>query len=329
MALPFMALWFCTMSSRAQNELEIQQPVSAIECLTPPAIDRGSPVYPAEQLKIKDSARVLVQLTFESAEAPPAVKILEIKGADHFAADEFAYSVKEFVKRYRLPCLSRDDIPMRVNQEFVFDPGDGRKVFYGEITGKPARQIPMSCFSRPSDGPNYPHDSIAINEGGTLLARVTFDRSSEMPKISILYDADSPHLKKSVETYLEQYRFICPMPDGKPIVTTQSFIFLVDGAARYAFKDVGLKEFLKMVEPLGLIGARFDLTQMSCPFDLSVSVRRPHSENVVGEYGGSDARRKQFIEWVKQLTVKVPQAMKPYLFDKPMKVSVPCLILNL
>jgi hypothetical protein len=322
MTLPFAALF--SMASYAQSGLEVQQPASALECLTPTIKDRGSPTYPAESLRMKEGARLLVQLTFESAQEPPVTKILQKTGED-----EFAVSVKDFVKQYRLPCLAPGEKPVRASQEFVFDPGDGRTVVYGAITGEPRPPTPKSCFSLPDGAPHPSKNALRRGEGGTIMASVTFDQPNEVPKVRILYDANSPLLKESVEAHVEKYRFVCPLPEGKPVHTIQLFDFKVEGAARYAFPDVGLKEFLQMVESVDLTNAKFDTSEMSCPFDLSINVRRPHMKNLVGEFGVSDPSRRPFIEWIKQLTFKVPRNLEPYLFNKSMKVSVPCIKLEL
>jgi hypothetical protein len=317
------ALGLCTSYARAHSELQIEQPESILECLTPTKANLGLPVYPAVEVKMKTGAEVLVQLTFEAADKSPSVKVLKSTGAD-----EFIDSVKDFVKHYRLPCLSASNAPVRARQEFVFDPGDGRKIVYGTITDE-LNQIPKSCFSMPKDGPDYPKEAAVKDEAGTLLASLSFDQPDEAPKVSILYNARSRSLAGTVRSHLQRYRFTCPLPDGKPVVATQVFNFVLSDATRYAFKDIEFREFLKIVDPVGLTNAKFDLNQMSCPFDLSVAARMPYSENVVGEYGESNPQRKRFIKWVKQLTVRVAHKVEPFMFDKTMKLSVPCLVLDL
>jgi hypothetical protein len=181
----------------------------------------------------------------------------------------------------------------------------------------------------PKDDPDYPRAAAEKDEAGNLLANLSFDQPNEAPTVSILYNARSKSLESTVRSHLQRYRFTCPLPDGKPVVATQSFNFVFSYATRYAFKDIEFREFLKIVDPVGLTNAKFDLNQMSCPFDLSVTARMPYSENVVGEYGESNPQRKRFIKWVKQLTVRVAPRMEPFMFNKTMKLSVPCLVLDL
>jgi hypothetical protein len=322
--LAWMALSVSVIAAPAQSGLQIEQPSSAVVCLTPALAVRGLPAYPADELKMKAGAKVRVQLTFESANASPGVQVLANTGMP-----EFADSVRDFVQRYRLPCLADGEAPVRASQEFVFDPGDGRKIVYKGLSPEPEASIPQSCFHQPGSGPRYPMAATQNAEGGTLLARVSFEQTDASPKVRILYNARSPTLERAIQSHLEAYRFTCPLPGGRPVVATQTFSFVIDGASRYAFKDIGLPEFLRMVDPAGLTNARFDFNQLSCPFDLSVTVRRPYAENVVGEYGEADPRRRPFMEWLRQLTVVLPKKMEPYLFGQSMKVSVPCLRLEL
>jgi hypothetical protein len=322
--LALMLLFGCVRLVHAQTGLQIEQPASAIECLTPAMALRGLPAYPADELKMKAGAKVRVQLTFESANASPGVQILANTGMP-----EFADSVRDFVQRYRLPCLAGGEAPVRASQEFVFDPGDGRKIVYKDLSPEPTASIPQSCFHQPDSGPRYPIAATQKGEGGTVLARVSFEQTDAPPKVRILYNARSAALERAIQSHLEEYRFTCPLPGDRPVVATQTFSFVIDGASRYAFKDIDLPKFLRMVDPAGLTNARFDFNQLSCPFDLSVTVRRPYAENIVGEYGESDPRRRPFMDWLRQLTVVVPKNMEPYLFAQSMKLSVPCLRMEL
>lgn len=310
----------------AQNSdgLQFERPESLAECLTPAASERGVPEYPKNQLRMKEGARVRVQLTFAAPDWPPRIKVLENTGALGFAT-----AVEDHVQRYRLPCLPEGGVPVSVNQEFTFDPGDGRKVTYGSIQDGSACCADVKCINDLAGTPAYPKTARDRNIGGNLLAEIKFVRQNEEPVVRMIYGARSKALEDSVTEFVKQYRYLCPLPEGETAVATQRFAFRMEGASRYAFKDVDLAHFLAIVEPAGLVNAKFDFNKMGCPFDLALTVRQPYAINLVGEYGDSDPRRKRFINWVKGLTLPLPEAREPYLFDQTMRVSVPCLVLDL
>lgn len=304
--------------------LQFDQPKSQVACLTPAADARGAPEYPKDELRMKAGARVRVQLVFTAPDWAPRVKIIENTGER-----DFAHSVEKFVERYRLPCLTEGGVPVTVNQEFSFEPGDGRKVSYGSVKDEADCCADLKCTRMPRRGPIYPRSVVQNGIGGNVLAQVTFAQQDQEPSVRIIYDARNRELADSVQEHMKQYRYVCPMPGGKPVSATQHFAFRVEGSTRYAFKDLELMPFLRLVDPKDWVNGKFDFNTMGCPFDLAVTIRRPYAANVVGEYGGADPRRKEFVSWVSGLTVNLPKASEPYLVDQAMKVSVPCFVLSL
>ena len=299
-------------------------PASALECLQPPAAAGGAPVYPRHELTLKASATVKVQLTFKSPESAPRVKVLENTGVEVFAD-----AVEEFVDNYRLPCLPKDSPPVIATQEFVFEPGDGRKVVFSAVNDEGPVKMGRACFQIPESKPRYPSRAGTANQGGTVLGEVSFHETNAEPSVRIIYGAGSESLAASVTSHMKAYRLICTMPSAVPVKATQSFVFQIDGQDRHALKDLGLMSFLRIAVPSDLSNAKFNFNTMGCPFDLSVRVRRPHADNLVGEYGASDPRRKEFVKWIAKLRLQLPVNLEPYLFDQQMKVSVPCASLDL
>lgn len=322
----FAVLVACVQFAAAQDSggLQFDQPTSQVACLTPAANARGAPEYPKDELLMKAGARVRVQLVFTSPDWAPRAKILENTGERNFAE-----SVEQYVERYRLPCLVEGGVPVTVNQEFSFEPGDGRKVSYGSVKDEADCCADLKCTRMPKRGPTYPRSVVQQGIGGNVLAQVTFARQDQEPSVRIIYDARNRALADAVQEHMKQYRFVCPLPGGKPVSATQHFAFRVEGSTRYAFNDLELKHFLGLVDAKDWVNGKFDFNTMGCPFDLAVTVRRPYAANVVGEYGGADPRRKQFVNWISGLTVKLPKESEPYLVGQTMKVSVPCLVLDL
>ena len=309
---------------QAQTELQVQLPASALECLQTHATDGGTPAYPSNELTMKASAAVRVQLTFRSPESAPKVKVVSNTGSDVFAD-----AVEAFVENYRLPCLANHDNPVVATQEFVFQPGDGRKVVFSAVNDEANVKLGRACFQMPDTKPRYPRRAGEMNQGGTVLAEVSFHEINAEPIVRIIYGAGSESLAASVESHMKAYRLICPLPSAVPIRATQSFVFHISGNDRHALKDMGLMNFLRTAVPADLSNAKFNFNTMGCPFDVSVRVRRPHADNVVGEYGESDPRRKEFVKWLEKLRLQLPANLEPYLFDQQVKVSVPCASLDL
>jgi hypothetical protein len=308
----------------AQNQLELQSPASPLECLQTHAGENGMPVYPANELTMKTTASVQVQLTFRAADEAPEAKVLKNSGTDVFAD-----AVEAFVARYRLPCFAKGAPPVSAIQSFSFEPGDGRKVIFSEVTGEATRQIDSACLKTPTGKPSFRDAALSARQSGTVMAEVKFLAANAEPSVRIIYDSRSASLSASVSKYMKGYRYNCALPNDAPITATQTFIFQFDNQERYALKDMDLKRFLRMVVPTDLTNAKFDFNTMACPFDVSVRVRMPHVDNAVGEYGERDPRRKEFVKWVAKLRFQFPANLEPYLFDQQVKVSVPCTSLDL
>lgn len=322
--LLFAALAHSGLRAQSQGDLSLVPPPSAVECLTRVPGSAEKPVYPPDELKMKAFAKLRVQLTFEGQDTAPRIKILE-----NSAASEFADSVKAFATQYRLPCMKADAAPLVASQEYAFNPGDGRRVVYGPAEANPFPDFKWECVKKASNPPNYPNEALNAGAAGNVLAYITFERQNEAPKVEIVYDAHNKYLARATRANLEDYQYVCPLPPGRPIKMEQFFSFRLDGDTRYAFKDVDLRDFLRMVEPSALRNIKFDLTKMGCPFDLSIKVRQPFASNSVGELGSADGSRKPFIDWLRGLTIPLPRTSEPFLIGQSLKVSVPCLVLDL
>ena len=98
---------------------------------------------------------------------------------------------------------------------------------------------------------------------------------------------------------------------------------------------IGLKPQLALVELLGVVKglkqqtARFDLATMTCPFDVKFAPRQPHAENYVSQIGAQDPNRREFIEWLRAITLDLPAPMMRTAFGETSIISVPCALLDL
>ncbi len=233
------------------------------------------------------------------------------------------------MKRYRLPCFVQGSTPLIVAQDFDFELAEGRSVVYSEVSGVDPAPLGDACFKRPMIRPPYPARAIAAGEGGTVLAEAIFREMNAEPLVRIIYDARSASLAAAVTSHMKDYRLVCPMQSAEPIKATQAFVFAISAKDRHVIRDMTLVGFLRSVAPADLRDGKFNLNTMACPFDISVRARKPHADNLVAEYGQPNPKRKEFLNWLKGLTVQLPAELEPYLFDQQLKVSVPCTRLDL
>lgn len=309
---------------RAEGRPAIEQLVSDLTCLTPSISDRGSPDYPTDELNVKAAGKVSVRLSFKSRTLPPKVTVLEKVGTY-----KFVESVERFVEKYRLPCMTALSGEVIAEQTFIFNPENGGPVQFNEVSDANSTALDERCISGTLRGIFYPGQAAEEGKGGNVLVSYSFSAANEEPQLTVLYNARSERLASAVRGYLKEFRYTCPIPADKPVKLTQTFKFILEGADRVAFKDFSLVEFLQSVKRADLRGAKFDFKLMGCPFDISVRVRRPYAKNVVGEYGVKNPARSEFIGWVSELTMELPESSEPYLIDQSLKVSVPCMAISL
>lgn len=69
---------------------------------------------------------------------------------------------------------------------------------------------------------------------------------------------------------------------------------------------------------------RFDFDAMACPFKLRFEPRMPYAKNDVASIGAANEDRREFIEWLKGLTLKIPAHKRPYIIGETFSVAVPC-----
>lgn len=304
----------------ATSGFTVQSENDPLTCLTRPA---DAPAYPPSMLERKGEAYVRVRMTFEAPDRAPKVDLFYNSGQDDFEAP-----VRAHVRAYRLPCMTVGAGPVVATQEFRFTPGDGRKVFWSpERREDDDRQAMTKCISFGKGKPSYPLSAryAARPPVGTVLAKMRFTAVNEPPEVAILFNGGTPMLAGMVSGHIgEQYRMTCEPPSGFPVVASQSFSFTFEGEREFRFKDVDLKTFVGGLRDVERQPVVFDFKTMGCPFELQLRVYQPYQANSVGEVGSSDPNRREFIEWVKNATFKLPPASANQLVGGSMKVSVPC-----
>jgi hypothetical protein len=314
-----------TLPARAQMEAPTLAPSKAVECLTPPMESRGKPEYPEELLSRKQGGRVRVQLVFNSPEEEPIVGVLDDSGFGVLLS-----AVRKHVREFRVPCMQRGDEPVRVVQEYLFTPNDGRKVMASapKDGADVERRARLGCMTRIAPGlrPSYTQDAFREGEKGKVFARLRFTSATEPPEVKFLAaERNTRYMRLSVEKFVAGYRLPCLTESA--IELTQLFHF-DDGSARNSLKDLSLPELVRAAKEVP-VPAFFDTVTMGCPFDVRLTYYRPHALNQIRELESSDPARQPLIDWLGAITLNFDHPTNTNVLGESMTVSVPCLKIDL
>ncbi|MES2948039.1 MAG: energy transducer TonB [Pseudomonadota bacterium] len=317
-----LGLCLCASASFAQQDDQIQFPSdkASLECMLPAVAERGTPTYPSAAWANQIEATVDVKLTFSSPDGAPKVELL---GKEEVS--EFEQVVRQYVKRYRLPCFVPGQAPIETTQQFQFKYGDGRTVVYSN-PNESARSSYAGCVAPAR--PTYPVAAANSGAGGTVVLEMAFTKRGVPSDVKVIYGARNHWLEAAAVHAAKQYLFNCDIPDGKPLIARQQFLFHLKGGKTFNFRDLSLVQLLRSADRSDFGKVRFDLTTMGCPFDLNLALYRPYASNKVGEFEKSDSTRKEFMDWLSQLTFEFPKGSEQYLIGKSVKLSVPCMILD-
>ena len=307
----------CAAQAQSGGALVALPDVSPTACVTT-ITGATSPVYPKEQLALKQEAVVRVRLVFSEPGAAPKATVFHNLGPDAFSA-----AVLEHAASYRLPCMAAGAAPVVATQEFRFTL-DERKVFYGELRDEPGRTRVIACVTGDQRRPEYPRDLSGPAPQGNVVVKLRFSSASGEPAVTILTDAGSRVLRRVVLDHVRRYRMPCLAESGGPVDAMQTFFFRLEGEQQYTLRDLTLRQLVGGIDKPEQQHVRFDFSTMACPFDVRLDLYQPFAKNVVGEVERSDPNRREFIEWLKGLALKLPDAAARQVIGQSMTVSVPC-----
>ena len=310
------------------TDLEIIRPAEPLSCLSSVAGAAGSLAYPTAVSPMVNAV-VRVQLVFASAEQAPEASVSYNNGGDAFAE-----VVRQHVARYRLPCLPSGQT-FSAAQEFQFTVKDDRpRVLPSEARDSESVTLTPECMLGVTNAepPKMPERNIVFGppDAGNVLLRMMFDGPATPPQVVVLYDGGNRRLAAAATASALTYRLPCMKPGDPKFHVVRQFDFRWDGTG-----VIGLKPQLTLVELLGVVKglkqqtARFDLATMTCPFDVKFAPRQPHAENYVSQIGAQDPNRREFIEWLRAITLDLPASMMRTAFGETSIVSVPCVLLDL
>lgn len=318
---------WCAGAVRAQDYAPTLRPSAAALCLTLAPGQRAQPEYPESLLERKDGGVVKVELVFSASDAAPVVRILD-ENADRL----FGRAVRDHVGRFRVPCMAPGADPARLVQTYVFSPNDGRTVMATAPRDHDdaQRRLRYRCLLRilPGVRPEYPRASERLDEQGKYLVSLRFVNATAEPAVVFL-DADrSRNLRLAVEEFVKGYRLPCM--GTEPVELSLLFDFSLEGGSRTRLRDVSLREFLAGVEPSSVaMPVFFGLDTMACPFDVRLVYNRPHQTNSVLEVANHEPMRQPLLDWLSQMTLRLPPDRNRAVLGETMTITIPCGTVNL
>jgi hypothetical protein len=321
--LSALALMACCAAQAQRGASLVALPeASSTECL---ALVAGTQplAYPEGELALKREAVVRVRLVFSAADVAPKADVFYNLGPE-----AMSNAVLDYVRNYRLPCMAAGAEPLVATQEFHFTL-EGRKIVYGGLRDEPSRKSVIACVTGGERRPEYPRDLKGPLPQGNVIAKLKFSNASDPPTVTILTDAGSRVLRRVVLDHVERYRMPCLPASGKPIEAMQTFFFRQEGARQYTLNDLTLQQLVDGLDKLDQQRVRFDFSGMNCPFEVRVNLYQPYAKNSVGEIDRADPNRREFVEWLRGVALKLPEAAAPQLIGQSMTVSVPCGMLDL
>jgi hypothetical protein len=312
-----------TAQAHSEGDLVVVPGESAVACLSRNG-DTALPTYPEREAVLQHGGTVRIRLTFVGPDSAPKVELTYRSGVAAF--DDSAVA---FANSYRLPCMAAKAAPVIAAQEFQFVPGDGRKVISSDLRDDPKLEEKVRCITGRNKVPDYPRSAFTPPPEGTVLARMKFVDAVSEPEITVLFNGGDPRLAAAVLPVLQQYRAPCLTAGSTPFIAQQLFTFRRSTTTQYGLKDVTFKQFVGGVTRLDKHSARFDFSTMGCPFDVRLRLLQPHAPNQVDEFEQADPNRREFLEWLKQLSLNLPSDAARQVVGQSLTVSVPCGVFDL
>ena len=290
--------------------------------------ERKLPEYPHGVVE-GTNAVVRVKLQFKSADAAPVAVVTFNNGGPAFAS-----TVTDHVSNYRLPCLPSGGSFIGL-QEFRFAIEERISSVHGSQTRHVDGylKLPPECLTqiRQVAPPIFPADDPyqSARTPGTVVVRLKFSAPDTAPEVTIVFDGGRRRLREAVRNSVIRYRMPCLLPGETPFSARQTFSFRIDGAdTTELVPKMSLVQLLSLVKNLKQQTVRFDLTTMGCPFEIRLAPFQPYATNDVSEVGSSDPGRREFIEWLRNVTIDLPPHVMKSAIGEPTTVSVPCALLD-
>lgn len=324
------ALWSLN-AAAVDSDFNVEVDAAPLNCLTSIQPSIKGPAYPSDQLA-GTSAVVRVHLGFSSKDAAPQVQIRFNNGTPAFAE-----SVRLFVQNYRVPCLPPGRRFDGVQEfQFVIKPSAAPQILQGvPQTATRWADLPAECLEgiRKAEPPRFPSTGITGAEPispGVVLARMVFRHGDQPPEVEIVYDAGQRRLANAVRASAQAYRLPCMKPGDSPLVAQRTFSFQWDGEeVPRLLPNLDLVAFLGAVKNIERHRVRFDFTTMGCPFKVAFAPYQPVALNAVSEVASKSPDRREFLNWLENISLDLPPRLLKTALGGETTVSVPCTVLDL
>lgn len=310
------------------GELQFEPQPSPLSCLTSTKPQDKTPAYPQAALAKAATAVTRVRLRFTSADQGPAVDVTFNSGDE-----SFAQAVRAYVGAYRLPCLGRSSAPVDADQEFQFIAPAVRWNYPPLGRTKWTSLADAECLAgiKNAEPPWFPRNLSEQGVSGTAVLRIEFISATAPPLVKVLFNGGRPNFADAATVSVQKYRLPCLKPEWLPVVATQDFVFIY-GAAEDSNRPepvFPLAKFVSAIRDVRDQKVRFDFNTMGCPFELKFKPYQPYASNVVGQVGDDDPNRRDLIEWLKAVTLDIPDKLMRTAIGRVITVTVPCTVLDL
>ena len=292
----------------------------ALACLTRLPGAGAALDYPPAALARKEGGVMRVALEFQGPDQPPRVTILSRPPLGNFDG-----AVQAHLAAFRVPCMRAGDAPVRLSQEYHFDPDQQYRVAASapRDDADPERARQLACMSH-RDGtarPDFPREARQREEQGTIIMRLRFTRPDAPPELEVVQSLPSHALRQAVLRHLAGYRVPCL--GAQPLETIIAFKYLYDGGARTLLRDSNLIEVLAAARDLQK-PVQFDFKTMGCPFELRMQYRQPFAANRVDQLDTAMAERAPLVHWLEGLHLDMDQRASANIFNNKFVIAVPC-----
>lgn len=324
------ALMLVTAAGTASaGDFEIESPAAPLSCLTSVRPEVKTPAYPVGVLD-GTNAVVRVKLKFSSSDQAPAVDV-----SFNNAGPAFVAAVRDHVLNYRLPCLPPGNIFAGVQEfQFVVKKSLSRVLQSAPRDADGGLTFPSDCLAGIANAtpPSFPHTSAISGPvtPGNVLVQLKFTAPDAAPEMRVLYNGGDQRLERAVRDSVLTYRLVCLKPGDVPVDANQDFQFRFEGEGAARLKaELTLVQLLGLVKDLSAQAVRFDFTTMGCPFQVTVAPYQPYAQNRVRQVGEANAGRREFTEWLRNVTFVIPPRAMKTAIGQATTISVPCVLLDL
>jgi len=318
-------------AAQAQDASNIEVvPEPELLCMTPGARERSDVPYPADSLRMRDSADVSVALTFTAPDAPPTVKVQATNQFDALVVP-FVDAVKAHVAKFRVPCLKPGGAAFVTTFRFAFSP---------DLALTPTQRASFSlaanksCLVRGNVRSAYPAEAASRGMQGVVYASFKFTAPDKGPEVVILNPEVGRLFSQTVRKELTGWRMPCLEP-GEVITNKMTYVFRLDGGPRARLGDMDLVSFLGMVKDLDKQSYKVDFAEVGCPFEVTFEFNQPYRSNKVVVHKRSPGKFLDesavfaFMDWAGKLELNIPDSQRAQILGQESIIYVPCIKLDI